>query len=93
MNDRRLVELIIAETVDGKRGLFQIKPEYVSSGDLLRACGKIWEIVVRMTTFDDTEEYTCILKACDLYDVVGGNVDAIYRRIPRHEPDTTTETD
>lgn len=93
MNDRKLVELIIAETVDGKRGLFEIKPEYLSSGDLLRAVGKVWEIVIRMTCFDDSEEYTFARKACDLYDVVGGRVDAVYRNDKQYEPDTKTETD
>lgn len=93
MNDRRLVELIIAETVDGKRGLFEIDPEYLRSGDLLRAVGKIWEIVCRERCFDDSEEYTFIRKACDLYDVVGGKVDSIYRRDTQYESDPATETD
>ena len=91
MNDRRLVELIIAETVDGKRGLFEFKPsQYLHSGDLIRAVGKIWEVVCRETCFDDSEEYTFIRKSCDLYDVVGGKVDSIYRRDTQYESDPTT---
>lgn len=93
MNERRLVELIIAETVEGKRGLFEFKrAEYLHSGDLIRAVGKIWEVVCRETCFDDSEEYTFIRKACDLYEVVGGKVESVYRR-SQIESNTATETD
>lgn len=81
MDDRKLVQLIVAENNEGKRGLFQIDTtKWIRKGDLLWSVGKFWEVINTVNTFDDNDTYSFIMTCCDLYEVTGAKIDAYYNK-------------
>ena len=81
MDERKLVQLIVAENNEGKRGLFQSDTSnWVRKGDLLWSVGKFWEVINTVNTFDDSDYYSFIVSCCDLYEVTGAKIDAVYNK-------------
>ncbi len=81
MNDRNLVQLILAETYEGVRGLFQTGTgTWVRKGDLLLSLNKLWKVINVVNEFDDTDDYSFIVSCCDLYEVTGAKIDAVYNK-------------
>ena len=45
-DDRKFVQLVVAENNEGKRGLFQLDTKiWIKKGDLLCSLGKFWEVL------------------------------------------------
>lgn len=81
MDDRKLVQLIVAENNEGKRGLFQTDTSIlIRKGDLLWSVGKFWEVINTVNAFDDSDYYSFIVSCCDLYEVTGAKIDAYYNK-------------